>query len=146
MPNSTSRRSILDLLMGIGTFTALVGAVAPVLAYLAPLRINRSFGNTLEAKDGSPVPPDSLTEGKGLVGRLGGRPILAVKKNGQILGFSAVCTHLGCIVRWNLAENRIECPCHGGQFDLQGAVIGGPPPEGIQAFVLKIEGDRIVRG
>jgi cytochrome b6-f complex iron-sulfur subunit len=26
---------------------------------------------------------------------------------------NAVCTHLGCVVPWNKATNRFECPCHG---------------------------------
>lgn len=36
------------------------------------------------------------------------------------------CTHLGCRLR--LAGAELVCPCHGGRFDLDGAVLGGPPP------------------
>ena len=28
-------------------------------------------------------------------------------------GINAVCTHLGCVVPWNKAENKYMCPCHG---------------------------------
>lgn len=39
---------------------------------------------------------------------------------------SAVCTHLGGIVRFNDAERSWDCPLHGSRFDLDGAVLEGP--------------------
>ena len=54
---------------------------------------------------------------------------LAIYKDseGNMHSFSAVCTHLGCIVSWNDLEKSFDCPCHGSRFSGQtGKVINGP--------------------
>ena len=45
---------------------------------------------------------------------------------GELKIFSAVCTHMGCIVNWNNAEKSWDCPCHGTRFDVEGEVLEGP--------------------
>ncbi len=45
---------------------------------------------------------------------------------GAIHACSAVCTHLGCDVGWNGAEQTWDCPCHGSRFSPDGTVINGP--------------------
>ena len=50
--------------------------------------------------------------------------------SGSLRAFSAVCTHSGCTVGFQ--GGQIVCPCHGGTFDARtGAVLGGPPPQGL---------------
>ena len=47
-------------------------------------------------------------------------------ESGELIELSAVCPHLGCIVRWNSAERSWDCPCHGSRFDCRGRVLHGP--------------------
>ncbi len=49
--------------------------------------------------------------------------------DGELHERSAVCRHLGCIVKWNTLENTWDCPCHGSRYDAYGKVIQGPANE-----------------
>ncbi len=60
-----------------------------------------------------------------------GDPAFVVQpRNGQFVGFDAICPHAGCTVE---AQSRIfACPCHGSQFNLDtGAVLQGPATTGL---------------
>jgi glycine/D-amino acid oxidase-like deaminating enzyme/nitrite reductase/ring-hydroxylating ferredoxin subunit len=46
--------------------------------------------------------------------------------DGALHEFSAVCPHLGAIVRWNAAEKTWDCPAHGSRFGCCGQVLQGP--------------------
>ena len=62
-----------------------------------------------------------------------GRGKIAVYRDerGNIHQYSAVCTHLYCIVRWNDTEKTWDCPCHGSRFDPHGKVVNGPAIVGL---------------
>ena len=51
------------------------------------------------------------------------------------------CTHLGCPVRWIEEKGEILCPCHGGFYDINGKVTGGPPPRDLYAYVFEVRED-----
>ena len=68
-----------------------------------------------------------IVAGTGAVVRRGVSKVAAYRDAaGQLHECSAVCPHLGCIVRWNSDESTWDCPCHGSRFDKQGALLCGP--------------------
>jgi glycine/D-amino acid oxidase-like deaminating enzyme/nitrite reductase/ring-hydroxylating ferredoxin subunit len=65
--------------------------------------------------------------GEGKVIEEGGHKLAVFHNENEGLQIcSAVCTHMGCIVRWNNAEQSWDCPCHGSRFDTSGEVLEGP--------------------
>lgn len=55
---------------------------------------------------------------------------------GEFKGFSAVCTHAGCIVA--NVTTTINCLCHGSSYDIAtGAVTGGPAPAPLPPVAVK---------
>jgi cytochrome b6-f complex iron-sulfur subunit len=46
-----------------------------------------------------------------------------VNDGGELSAVSGVCTHLGCLLRHNEAEGRLDCPCHRAAFSLRGEVL-----------------------
>ena len=57
--------------------------------------------------------------------------------------FSNVCTHLSCRVTWHEDRSGFFCPCHDGLFNIDGAVVSGPPPRPLDQFQTKIENGQI---
>jgi glycine/D-amino acid oxidase-like deaminating enzyme/nitrite reductase/ring-hydroxylating ferredoxin subunit len=73
-----------------------------------------------------------LKPGDGMIiGSRGKKVAVFRHRNGKIHRLSPVCTHLGCLVRWNPAESTWDCPCHGSRFKPTGEVIAGPAEEAL---------------
>lgn len=81
------------------------------------------------------LPTLPLAPGSGLVAR-SGRASVAVSCDGEgnTVMLQARCSHRGCVVRFDDAEQQWECPCHGSRFDLSGAVVDGPATTPLQPF------------
>lgn len=79
---------------------------------------------------------DRLADGEGVVVRVDGQPLAVSRQGGRMHSVSAVCTHLGCLVGWNRAEQSWDCPCHGSRFDPAGTVIQGPATSDLRARPL----------
>jgi Rieske Fe-S protein len=64
-----------------------------------------------------------------IIGSRGKKRAVFRDENGKFCQLSPVCTHLGCLARWNPAESTWDCPCHGSRFKPTGEVIAGPAEE-----------------
>lgn len=97
---------------------------------LATVRFNAAVGAYLGAGWGlaelRPLPTDPPEEGAGVVGREGVRPTAVSTVDGQTRKVSAICPHLGGLVRWNDTECSWDCPLHGSRFSAEGTVLEGP--------------------
>lgn len=72
--------------------------------------------------------------------------VVTQPSSGEFKAFSAVCTHMGCIVN-QISNGTIDCPCHGSQFSVKdGSVVGGPAPSPLPAEKITVSGNNIVLG
>ena len=101
------------------------------------------------APDAPPVGEDiaalaDVPVGGSIDATINGAPALIAQPTaGQVVAFSAICTHQQCVVA--AAGNEFDCPCHGSRFDAAtGDVLNGPALEPLSAIPVAVSGDRIV--
>jgi cytochrome b6-f complex iron-sulfur subunit len=68
-----------------------------------------------------------------------GRFYLVRLKDGGFMALHRECTHLGCTVPWDAAQNRFACPCHASVFDITGQVLNPPAPRPLDFYMVRIE-------
>lgn len=59
----------------------------------------------------------------------------------RVIAYSNWCTHLSCRVTWQENNQIYWCPCHSGEFNIQGEVVNGPPPRPLDRYETKVEDD-----
>lgn len=133
------RRFLASCLGGIAALAA-AGVLYPVYRYLAPQADRKQSAKVT-------VPESEVKEGEAkFIQYAGSAAVLVRKRGGELAAFSAVCTHLGCIVQWQKERQGFLCPCHGGQFSAEGAVIAGPPPKPLQKIPVAVANGIITVG
>ena len=139
-PDSPPRRTFLDILLGTSALATLGAIIYPIFRFMSPPQIVESTESSVVAAKLSEVPPNS-----GKIFKFGNKPgILVHTTSGEFKAFSAVCTHLECIVQYRDDTKQIWCACHNGQYNLSGKNIGGPPPRPLEEYKVNTRGDEVV--
>ena len=135
-----TRRSFLDYLLGGAAMATLGAIVYPIFRFMSPPQVIESTENSVVAAKLNEIPINS-----GKIFKFGNKPgILVRTATGEFKAFSAVCTHLECIVQYRSETKQIWCACHNGQYNLSGKNIGGPPPRPLEEFKVNTRGDDVV--
>ena len=127
--------------MGFTVISTLVMVVTPIIGFLVPPR------RTTGAGGGRLLVGTTDVIGMGLskVVALGSTPVIVLNGPEGVKAFSAVCTHLGCIVGYDASQSPdIVSPCHDGHFSaINGRVISGPPPAPLKEYPVAVVKDEI---
>jgi len=136
----TQRRTFLIMILS-GVSAVLAALVAwPLWQYLSPTKKSGELEKIL-------VPRSEVAVGQAHFFNFHGRPAVVLQPSpGQFSAFSAVCTHLGCVVKWVADKQEFLCPCHGGRFSSEGTVLGGPPPKPLESLPVALQGDQVSVG
>jgi len=136
----TDRRSFLDLVLKGGLAIWGAAMAAPTVAYLWPARSGSGRAASVSAG-----PAKDFAVGTAKMLQAEGKPVLVLRVSEEIFrAFSPICTHLGCIVKWEPAVRKIVCPCHAGDFDAEGKNVSGPPPRPLQPYSVSVVGGEVV--
>jgi len=147
-PPSPARRKLISL--GLWGILAVIAASAawPVFELLSrrPARKKLVWFGALPARE---MPEVGVRKAE-LSLRGGGAPdtrvFLRRTEGGELTAFSAVCTHLGCLVGYNRVRREFICPCHAGRYNEDGSVASGPPPKPLARLPVRVEGEHIQVG
>lgn len=123
---------------------ATIGIGIPLLASCS----SASNGSASDATTGGSTPTGPLGAtseipvGGGTVFK-DAKVVVTQPTKGDFKGFSATCTHQGCVVA-TVEKGTIKCPCHGSMFSIEdGSVQGGPAPSPLPAVELSVKGTEI---
>jgi cytochrome b6-f complex iron-sulfur subunit len=129
--SGSTRRGLLDWIIRVCVAITGLALLGPAMAYLWP--VTRTGPVKVREEVGS-VAGWGVWEARKV--SVAEKPVLVLRTDKGFLAFSAVCTHLGCLVEFDTAKRDILCPCHGGVFDLDGRPIAGPPPRPLAAYIV----------
>jgi thiosulfate dehydrogenase [quinone] large subunit len=99
---------------------------------------------TTKAVHGTPIAQLSNVPVGGAIGfqAPNGTPAALVRlTQDEVVAYSRVCTHAGCLVGYDSSQRILYCPCHGAEYDPahHAEVIGGPAPRPLEQIPVKID-------
>jgi cytochrome b6-f complex iron-sulfur subunit len=125
-----------------------LGLLTVGAAWLGTWLQTRLFPSTNTSPEATPVsfPLSELPVGGTKAITYGGVSVLVLRTPESLRAFSLVCTHLGCLVQWQMDKKEFYCPCHDGRYDEFGDVLAGPPPIPLEQYPVQIVGDTVTVG
>lgn len=150
-PSSQHRRGFLVRVIqtvhaGIGaTLAFVVGGAVVAPSFSRRERLWLPAGTMPQLAEGVPTAVTlRISRSDGASEMVDRRVVYLVKTGDQLRALDSTCTHLGCRTKFNPETRQIECPCHGGVYDMNGNVVSGPPPSPLAAVPVRVEHGRIM--
>jgi menaquinol-cytochrome c reductase iron-sulfur subunit len=152
MENQQTRRKLQTRTIVVIAAFIIAAAVSIIGGYfLSPIWETKKTTSTIAIARASSIPIGTPTLVKyqenvqdGWITTMVTNTTWVVTKDGKnFVAFDPHCTHLGCPYYWNSSENCFVCPCHGGEFTIDGKVITGPPPRSLDRLALVINNGEI---
>jgi len=138
-PPEPDRRSVLR-------GGAVIGLGLPLLAACGTGGPQAALHAGAQARSAGPlVQASAVPVGGGKI--LGDQQIVVTQPSeGDYKAFSAVCTHMQCLVT-TVKDGLIICPCHGSEFSIKdGSVVRGPAAAPLPSVEVEVEHGEVLPG
>lgn len=145
-----SRRPVLLAGLATTAATVLVGCSSgdPSGSSSDPSEAASSSGSGGSGSSSDPIVAVSAVPVGGAVAAKDGegKPIIVSQpRSGDIVAFTAICTHKGCTVAPSGAQ--LKCPCHGSVYDaFTGKNVSGPAPRPLAPVQVTVADGKVMPG
>jgi len=139
-PFASTRRRLIEILLGSGFLASIASFLYPVARYLVPPAVSDLGSDEVIAAKVGDLKPNS-----GKIFKFGSRPgLLLLNAEGEYKALAGTCTHLSCTVQYRGDLQQVWCACHNGIYGQDGRNISGPPPRPLESFQVVVRGQEIV--
>lgn len=132
--NKLSRRDFIKLstntLFGLGGLLGLDGLIRYLNYYPPEAPVEFDLGDIANFPVGSRTVRSDI-------------PAIIYNRDGEIIAYSLVCTHLGCTI--TESPSGFDCPCHGSRYDENGNVLAGPAQKPLKKLRVEILEDNTLK-
>ena len=132
LSTNQNRRDFLGKLLGAWSVLVVAPVAKVVLDFVTPVKGADTSKQTIRVAS-----VEDLALNTAKVFKVNKDPVIVVHtETGQYKAFGARCTHLGCVVKYNIEEGppHFSCNCHGSEYDINGKNIEGPAPRPLTPF------------
>ncbi len=143
MTSRPDRRSALTIAAGLGLSPAVLAACGGEDGAAGSEDEGLDTGHSPTQPAAGPLTTaDEVPVGGGTIFREE-QVVVTQPTKGEFKCFTAVCTHMGCIVS-SIQAGGIRCECHGSAFSIEdGSAVNPPATEPLAEFEITVEGDQI---
>ena len=121
---SKSKTLAAKIFSNLGSLNSIQNSFSP---FEQPTKLN--FSNTVQDAFISTIKPEQ---------------VWVVKKSPDNLKvFSPICPHLGCRYNWDEGRKLFVCPCHNSIYTIDGKVVSGPAPRGLDELPIEIRNENL---
>jgi Rieske Fe-S protein len=137
-----SRRGFLGSVLALWSSILAMPFIYSFIEYLSPPRKKfRSHNERMNPESQKhEIALEKIPQNSSVYVKVDDEPVLLIRGEGdKILAYSAICTHLDCLVGYRKSNNDIFCNCHSSSFNIDGFPVDGPAKKPLTRYKTEVK-------